>query len=308
MIEDDYWYVSYNNGQSWEKLGKATGEDGQNGSNGINGDSIFSKIEQDDEFVYFYLANGTMITLPKHNVDIIQFEDLLVKAICCKNWDTNCDGELSYEEASRVTEISGFKDNKNIVAFTELQYFTGLTDIAANSFSGCTALWKIALPETINEIGESAFRSCSSLSIYNIPSTVTIIGSRAFEGCSQITEVVIPDGVTAIQLSTFSSCGKLSKVILPNTVESIDSYAFGTNSLKQITIPPSVNSLSRYAFYNSIMDVYFTSANPPTSCGVVNISTGNTRLFVPNEYVDAYKKAWKSDSDACSRIVGYNLD
>lgn len=29
-IEEDYWYVSYDNGNSWEKLGKATGEDGQN--------------------------------------------------------------------------------------------------------------------------------------------------------------------------------------------------------------------------------------------------------------------------------------
>ncbi|MBO5803816.1 MAG: hypothetical protein J6R25_01895, partial [Bacteroidales bacterium] len=27
-IEDDYWYVSYDNGITWERLGKAFGADG----------------------------------------------------------------------------------------------------------------------------------------------------------------------------------------------------------------------------------------------------------------------------------------
>ena len=46
----------------------------------------------------------------------IQFEDLQVKAICCKNWDTNNDGELSYAEAAAVTDIGDvFSNNKNII-------------------------------------------------------------------------------------------------------------------------------------------------------------------------------------------------
>ena len=93
-IENDYWYVSYDNGATWTELGKATGEDGSNGADGEDGDSIFKSVTQDDEYVYFNLADGTMITLPKHDKENIQFEDLQVKAICCKNWDTNNDGEL----------------------------------------------------------------------------------------------------------------------------------------------------------------------------------------------------------------------
>jgi hypothetical protein len=60
-IENDYWYVSYNNGKSWEKLDKATGEDGK------NGDSMFSGVTQDADNVYFQLSNGTTITIPKSN-------------------------------------------------------------------------------------------------------------------------------------------------------------------------------------------------------------------------------------------------
>ena len=84
-IENDYWYVSYDNGATWTELGKATGEDGSNGADGEDGDSIFKSVTQDDEYVYFNLADGTMITLPKHDKENIQFEDLQVKAICCKN-------------------------------------------------------------------------------------------------------------------------------------------------------------------------------------------------------------------------------
>ena len=101
-IENDYWYVSYDEGATWIELGKATGDDG---SDGADGNSIFTSVTQDDEFVYFNLADGTIITLPKHDNEHIQFEDFNVKVLCCKLWETNNDGELSYTEASAVTDI-----------------------------------------------------------------------------------------------------------------------------------------------------------------------------------------------------------
>ena len=30
-IENDYWFISYDNGDTWTQLGKATGEDGKDG-------------------------------------------------------------------------------------------------------------------------------------------------------------------------------------------------------------------------------------------------------------------------------------
>ena len=73
-IEDGYWYISYDNGATWTQLGKATGEDGkdgQNGSNGTNGkdgqdgDSMFQSVTQDENYVYFTLADGTVIKIAK---------------------------------------------------------------------------------------------------------------------------------------------------------------------------------------------------------------------------------------------------
>lgn len=88
-IENDYWYVSYDEGKTWIQLGKAKGEDGkdgqdgadgQNGKDGTNGengkdgidgkngkdgDSMFTSVTQDETKVYFILADGQTFTIPK---------------------------------------------------------------------------------------------------------------------------------------------------------------------------------------------------------------------------------------------------
>ncbi len=65
-IEEEYWYVSTDNGITWTQLGKATGEDGKDGKDGLNGkdgDSMFLSVTQDEEFVYFTLIDGTILTV-----------------------------------------------------------------------------------------------------------------------------------------------------------------------------------------------------------------------------------------------------
>lgn len=63
-IENDYWYISYDNGATWTMLGKATGEDGANGADGKDGDSFFTSVEMDENNLYLILADGTEISLP----------------------------------------------------------------------------------------------------------------------------------------------------------------------------------------------------------------------------------------------------
>ena len=70
-IENGYWYISYDNGATWTQLGKATGEDGKDGVDGADGkdgqdgDSMFQSVTQDENYVYFTLADGTVIKIAK---------------------------------------------------------------------------------------------------------------------------------------------------------------------------------------------------------------------------------------------------
>ena len=103
-IENEYWYISYDNGTTWSQLGKATGEDGKDGANGSDGadgkdgDSFFQSVTQDEQYVYFTLADGTQITLPKGAMLSISFDasDLVVMA-------PNSTREIGYSVQS-VTE------------------------------------------------------------------------------------------------------------------------------------------------------------------------------------------------------------
>lgn len=58
-IEDDYWWVSYDNGTSWTQLGKAVGDPG------AGGDSMIQEIRQDEWYVYIVLSDGEVITVSK---------------------------------------------------------------------------------------------------------------------------------------------------------------------------------------------------------------------------------------------------
>lgn len=285
-IEEGYWYVSYDNGTSWTKLGKATGADGADGADGSDGadgtdgedgDNIFSSVTQDEEYVYFNLADGTIIILSKQDKENIQFEDLRVKMLCCtRGVDKNNDGEISYSEAAAITGLSTvFKGNTDIVAFTELKYFTGLTKIDDNAFRGCTNLWKITFPDNIKEIGEYAFYECNDLQIIDIPNGVTKIGLRAFSGCSKVKYVSLPhsvitlgndcfDGVTgeliincSIPDATFSSSywngpfinSKFSSLIIGDEVDVIGEHSFNdVTSLTSLTMGNNVKNIGEYAF------------------------------------------------------------
>ena len=267
-IENDYWYVSYDEGATWIELGRATGEDGADGSDGSDGedgDSIFSSVTQDEEYVYFNLADGTLITLPKHDKENIQFEDLQVKAICCKNWDTNFDGELSYAEAAAVTDIgTAFKGNTNIVAFTELKYFTGISTIPKNAFTSCSSLWKIIIPENVLHIGEGdeyspaegCFSGCSSLTNVVLNNNLLTIGTRAFCDCTNLRNITIPDSVTRIGKYSFKGCVNLSKIIVPDSVAIIDKGAFDSCSFKQIIIGNGVAEFGWGVFYDCKCDEF----------------------------------------------------
>ena len=143
--------------------------------------------DPDGRAFYVKVCNSEQVTN-------IEFADNEVKAICVANWDTNEDGELSYDEAAAVTDLGeAFSENEEIVSFNELQYFTGLTRIAREAFYGCINLEEIMLPEGLTIIGEESFSYCHISSLV-LPESLIRICEQAFEGC-YLTTITIPKNV-----------------------------------------------------------------------------------------------------------------
>ncbi len=74
---DGYIITLSDNSTIYIKHGKdgEQGEQGPQGESGANGDSFFQSVTQDEQFVYFTLADGTIITLPKGAALDIAFEE-----------------------------------------------------------------------------------------------------------------------------------------------------------------------------------------------------------------------------------------
>lgn len=105
-IEDGFWHVSYDNGQSWIRLGNASGEDGEDGIDGIDGDSFFQNVDtSNEEYVIFTLADGTQIKLPTWYA----FEELITM---CNQMNGNIE--------SLQTIVAALQNNDYITSCTPL--------------------------------------------------------------------------------------------------------------------------------------------------------------------------------------------
>ena len=293
-IREGYWWISYDNGTNWTQLGKATGEDGK------DADSI--KITQDENNVYFELADGTVITISKTgqsaDPNIIQFEDASVKTICITNWDKNEDGALSYEEAAAVTTIGTEFRGKGIYAFNELQYFTGLTSIPSSAFSDCSELLSIKLPDNIISINDNAFVRCQSLREIHIPANIESIGYRAFRSCKKLATVIFEKSSqlktigggyhSDIDYGAVSYCTALTSIEIPASVETIEASAFmNCSSLTTITFEKGSQLKTiggGYYSSSSYSNVYYYGA----FCSLKNLVTVDMSACTQVETIDKY--------------------
>ena len=312
-IREGYWWISYDNGTNWTQLGKATGEDGK------DADSI--KITQDENNVYFELADGTIITISKtgQSSNFITFEDINVKLVCLKNWDTNGDGELSYEEAAAVTSIGTlFKENTDIISFKELEYFTNLTAIDDNAFYHCDNLVSIVIPKNVKTIGKSVFYpnitgigpgrpesiSHSSLASIILPDGLISIGANAFFSCANLSNITIPQSVLTIEDFAFHSCKKLTSVTVTNGTIGKSAFSFCDN-LVNVTIGNGVTEIGQSAFASCYdLNFYCKSLTPPTLGDDALYKP--VKIYVPHSVVDKYKTKtnWRNYADS---IIGYDF-
>ena len=98
-IEGGYWYVTYDGGTTWVKLGQATGDKGEQG---VSGDNFFRSVTQDQFNVYLTLADGTIIIIPRE----VKVEDVEItflpeysdgKATLFYIVDEGCYAEMEFE-------------------------------------------------------------------------------------------------------------------------------------------------------------------------------------------------------------------
>ncbi len=195
-IENDYWYISYDNGESWEQLGKATGDDGLNGA---DGQSFFKSVSIQDGYVCFILNDleSTTIKLP-----FVAEKDLTINISApgsLKHLLTNEQRrsiiQLKIQGNINDEDIKVIRDQMLVLETLDLSE-TNIMSLPNNAFCynnhscGKYTLKKVVLPDTCVKIGDYAFYGCINLEEVYAPS-VTSIGIYAFYYCSYIQQLTI---------------------------------------------------------------------------------------------------------------------
>ena len=107
-------------------------------------------------------------------------------------------------------------------SLTNITVPQSVTYIGVNAFNSCTNLSSITLStNNITSIRSHTFSGCSKLSSIVIPDGVTSIQSGAFFNCTKLTSITIPSSVTSIGSNVFTGCTSLNDIRYSGTSESV---------------------------------------------------------------------------------------
>ena len=137
-IEDDYWYVSYDNGLTWELLGKAVGEegkdgvdgaDGKDGENGFVSDAVFESVQVTATAVKFVLPDGQAFEIPMFQKAALIF-DLENQEVPIRAGETI---RLSYrlENSNASTVVSASSDGNYKACVIPKDHTKGIIEITS---------------------------------------------------------------------------------------------------------------------------------------------------------------------------------
>ena len=187
------------------------------------------------------------------------------------------------------------------------------------SFSGCSNLQSITIPDSATTINSSiyssttgagvtdslgAFENCTNLQSINIPSGIQSIATGSFSGCTGITTMTVASENTKYYSAGNAIITKADKTlvagckntVIPNNVIRIGDRAFRKiSNLTSITIPTSVKTLGSSAFaFSGLTSVSVPSGVTSiasnafaccTSLGSISVDSANTKYKGENNAI-----------------------
>jgi hypothetical protein len=115
-------------------------------------------------------------------------------------------------------------------------------------------------------------------------------------GCNSLLTVELPEQLSTIGEEAFRDCRSLSAMVLPRKLSVIDDEAFRSCvNLQEIVLPTSLTKLGKkpFAKCEGLARLVCRAGYPPE---YKSTDIKKVPLFVPEQSIDAYKKAktWKS--------------
>lgn len=203
------------------------------------------------------------------------------------SWSLSRSGALTISGSGKMSDFSSvanaapWDEQKDKIQSAVIE--SGVQSISGGAFSGCTALEKVSISDTVAQIDLNAFDGCTALAEfevaadnkafssdggmlfsagkkllrcpvgksadYAVPSGTVAIAGGAFKDCSKLESLVIPDSVISIGKSAFENCAALKRITLPKSITKLEALTFsGCATLAEIALPDGVKTLGEKVF------------------------------------------------------------
>lgn len=145
-------------------------------------------------------------------------------------------GNLAFTRFSKLIHVDiadsvvsiGEQAFSDCSSLTDIKIPQSVTYIGVKAFGSCTKLSSITLStNNITSIRLYTFSGCSELSSIVIPDGVTSIQLGAFSNCTKLTSITIPGSVTSIGSNVFDGCTRLNDIRYSGTSENVISALSG---------------------------------------------------------------------------------
>lgn len=303
-IENDYWYVSYDNGETWKQLGKATGEDGNNGTDGTNGDSFFQNVTEDDDNVYFILADGTTITIAKSKsielTYIPRYSDGKATVLYSTKEDSYVEFDFEVSPASAAADWSEFATVKAV--YTQTRAVVDFVEMEILDWTSDTDNGTITVKASGANLCDSFFGGEQEASarlvidgdgVNIISDYIPLVAEKTVPSdeiwyTSTDGEVITPNETDVFGANIVSNTYENGKGIIKfdGPITKIGYTAFNNSDrLTTIIIPDGVTEISAYAFNNCEELVQVEMPNSVTIIGDRAMShlPKLTSIVLPNQ-------------------------
>ena len=233
----------------------------------------------------------------------IDFKDPTLEAYLLTKIDYNHSKSIEKVEAAAVTSLvevfgDALTEGASYTSFNEFQYFTGITELPAGSFSNWTDLESITLPESITTLEidtqkDAILQAC--------PKLRSIRGPFATADSSAL---VYPQGNETILVAAVEN---RENYTIPSGVTTIGHNAFYKNTtLQTVVIDQACRTIQDSAFYNcsNLLYAHFLGSLPPEGGESMFGGTNTCSIYVPSDKVSTYQQKWDR-LVAADRIKGW---
>lgn len=171
--------------------------------------------------------------------------------------------------------------------------------VGAFAFAQCPNLRKVKLNDGLEKMGSCVFYECRAIQSLDLPDSLSETVAGTFDGLSISTPLfdrtksvlyryfghpsklhyTVPATVKRLAAGAFSDDAPLQTLELPPQLKTIDSFAFFSSKVRQVTLPASLKEIGKQAFWRceelQQLDVYCARHILPAemlyNCGAVEI-------------------------------------